>query len=232
MPKYQLTGDQKRRLCSIVEGLKEGYIKTQWTVLYGGDRVGPIAGLQDKENTDKLWQEVWDGVTFADFADFVDCGFFRNAGYDRYGQPTNYTLNKQRIIDACENDFEMPTITPPVAQTIYNIDNTGIVNIETTLHRASQTINNAPALNSSLKHELSTLLDQLNQQLVQSAENYPEEAEAITTQAVLLAQEVSREKPNKLTIRTIINSLQAMAERLPAVAKVLEAISKIAEMIN
>lgn len=96
MADCSLTARQKDMIRSLVSGLKDGTVETEWIIAYGGGKIEAIFGLDDQG---VLWRSVWDGVTWADFDEFVGCGYFR--------QKSNggYTLRVQPILDAVENNF-------------------------------------------------------------------------------------------------------------------------------
>ncbi len=94
MAEYSLTEKQKDMLRSIVPSLEDETLNKEW--IYGDDRgeIKFIKGLNPQ-----LWEMNWQGVTKADFDDFVDCGFFRQKS------EKTYTINAQKIIDAVHDNF-------------------------------------------------------------------------------------------------------------------------------
>ncbi len=102
-----LTARQKDMIRSLVSGLQDGTVKTEWSTAYGGGEIMGIFGLDDQG---ELWRGVWHGVTWADFDEFVSCGYFRQKSKGAY------TLRVQMILDAVENNFGEDS-TPQTHQT-------------------------------------------------------------------------------------------------------------------
>jgi len=98
-----LTDRQKDLLRSLVPGLQDGMVKTDWMIVTDRGRPTGIFGLED----DELFRNIWKEATEADFDTFVDCGFFRWKGGSRY------TLNTGKIIYEIENNFGEDQITSP-----------------------------------------------------------------------------------------------------------------------
>ncbi|MBZ0298504.1 MAG: hypothetical protein K8J31_02135 [Anaerolineae bacterium] len=108
MPDCYLTDRQKDLLRSLVPGLEDGTVATEWSYAYGGGEILGIFGLDDQG---ELWRNVWKGVTRADFDEFVACGFFRMKA------DGGYIVRSQMIIDAVARNFgEIDANQPQVNQ--------------------------------------------------------------------------------------------------------------------
>ena len=84
--RYSLTDRQKEMLRSIVPGLQDGTVKTEWKVYFFGEGVA-VDGLEDD-----LLNNQWADIKEADFDDFVEATLFRWKGQG------SYTLNTQQSL--------------------------------------------------------------------------------------------------------------------------------------
>jgi len=95
-----LSERQKGLLRSIVPGLKDGSVETEW-VVYWTLRSIRIRGLSDE-----IWTNVWkDKIKPADFDVFAECGYFIEKAEGKY------SLVEQAIIEAVDRDFSVAS--PP-----------------------------------------------------------------------------------------------------------------------
>lgn len=229
MPKYQLTERQKNLLRSLVPGLKSGQVESEWIIVYGDDRILGIFGLDDDG---QLWRATWDGVDYSDLEVFEDCGFLKHTRIER-GIKTNYILKEAAIIEAVENDFEIPAVSSASQSTI-NIHASGsIVNLQSTLENVSQVIHNAPQLDNNFKAELTSLIEQLTAALSEVPDEYAEDAEAIAVEARRLAEDVSRPKPNRRSIQISADGLKRAAQNLAAITPpVVTIVQSIVELVQ
>jgi hypothetical protein len=98
-----LTERQKALLRSIAKGLKTGDVKNTWDdILYVNGQVKHIIGIK----YDTFLLNELRGINKADFASFVECGFFREIGINQF------TLNEARIDNAIKNNFGEPMTQP------------------------------------------------------------------------------------------------------------------------
>lgn len=211
MTTYLLTEKQKTLLRSIAPGLKDGSVKNEWFLITGDDRILGIFGLDDDG---RLWNEVWSKVTHADFEIFEQNGFLSCISFDASGFKTGYALNEAKILDAVENDFQLP---PPLS-TISVVSHGGVVNIQSTFQHSHQLIQNASQLDSGFKADLYALLEQLKAALVEVPDDYADEVEAVTIEASRLAEDLSRDKPNKRSVMISAEGLRKAAENLAGIA--------------
>jgi len=230
MPKYQLTEQQKNLLRSLVPGLRSGQVKSDWAIVSGNDRILGIFGLDDDG---QLWRDTWDGVKYSDLEVFEGYGFFKHTRTDKHGIKTNYALNEAAIIEAVENDFEMPAVSSAPQSTISIHASGSIVNIQSTLDNVSQVIHNAPQLDDNFKAELTSLIEQLTAALTEVPDEYAEDAEAIAVEASRLAEDVSRAKPNRRSIQISADGLKRAAQNLAAITPpVVTIVQSIVELVQ
>lgn len=211
MSSYQLTEKQKKLLRSVVPGLKDGTVKTEWTLLTGDDRILEIFGFNDEG---VLWREGWDKVSHADFEVFERNGFLYCTRFDQNGFKVSFALDEAKILEAVENNFELPFTSPPV----HVVSHGGIVNIQSTFHDSHQLIQNAAQLDDNFKAELNTLMEQLNSALIHVPDEYADEVEAVTIEAGRLAEDLSRDKPNKRSVIISAQGLRKAAENLAGIS--------------
>lgn len=229
MPKHQLTDRQKNMLRSIVPGIKSGQVESEWIIITGDDRILGIFGL---DADGQLWRDTWDGVDYSDLEVFEDCGFFKHIRIER-GIKTNYILKEAAIIEAVENDFEMPAVSSVPQGTISIHASGSIVNIQSTLENVSQVIHNAPQLDNNFKAELTNLIEQLTAALTEVPDEHAEDVEAIAVEAGRLAEDVSRAKPNKRSIQISADGLKRAAQNLAANAPLVMSIAQsIVELVQ
>ncbi|MCB9461425.1 MAG: hypothetical protein H6670_17360 [Anaerolineaceae bacterium] len=100
-----LTDRQKRMLASLVDGLKDGSIRTDWILRIGGGRIQGIRYFTRNQVSDATY-DLWLGdeqpVSTDDFNVFVECGLMEHIG--DYSNP-RFRLNKGRIINFVSNGF-------------------------------------------------------------------------------------------------------------------------------
>jgi len=102
MTSHNLTERQKNLLRSIVPGLKNGNISSQWTLTYNNAHISSIQGLGTEGS---LWREIRDNITDTDLDLFEKCSFFTCTQIDITGLKIVYSLNTASIINAVENNF-------------------------------------------------------------------------------------------------------------------------------
>ena len=212
MAVYMLTDKQKSLLRSIAPGLTDGSVKPELTLITDSTGIIFVVGLDD---SGQLWREVWNGVTHTDFEVLERNGFLYCTGYDNYGSKNRFALDEARILDAVENDFKIPD---PVPSPVHVVSHGGIVNIQSTFQNSHQMIHNAAQLEDKFKAELNDLMKQLNAALAQVPEEYADEVEAVTIEAGRLAEDISRDRPNKWSITITAEGLRKAAENLAGIA--------------
>ncbi|CAG0977023.1 hypothetical protein ANRL4_01628 [Anaerolineae bacterium] len=98
MPKYYLNDNEKHLVRMMARGLQDGSVKSTWTLATGDDRIQNAWGASPELNV-----EIHEGrLQQSEFDNLVDCGLLQRSNR------TQYTLSKQQIIQAVENDFEEP----------------------------------------------------------------------------------------------------------------------------
>jgi hypothetical protein len=228
MARCSLSDRQKDLLRSIAPGLKDGTVDTEWSIFTGDDRIIAIMGL-DRDG--KLWQEMWeDKVRFSDFAAFERCGFFQQAGKDRF------ILFEQAIIDAVERNFQEETeASTLVSGNQYNISgdfSQSNINIGSLLNNVSQSIVTGPHGDEVSRQELAKLIDQLNAALQEIPSGYDEELEAVTSSTEEIARELNKEKVNKIRLKISGEGLVKAAEHLSGIVpKVLVLATQISNFV-
>lgn len=103
MAYYQLSDKQKQLLRVLVPGLKSGEIGRTWAVALGAHNT---VIFDDRHINFRSLD--WHKADRADFDQFVSQGFFTVAKSNSFGNPSSYTLNDARIIEAVESDFLVP----------------------------------------------------------------------------------------------------------------------------
>lgn len=99
MVEQLLSDRQKDLLRSIVPGLQNGTVKTDWYILFQGSDIAAMVGVDNELS--KLWKRE---ARPADFVVFERCGFFIEQPSKNPSQK-NYVLIEQAIIKAVENNF-------------------------------------------------------------------------------------------------------------------------------
>ena len=101
MSAYSLSENQKTMLFLIVPLLKKNTIAAEWKVIYQGDHIVAIQGLDGQ-----LWRKGWRKARKSDLDDLVSCGLLRQGAASGEGTVVSYSLPKRNIIEAAENNFE------------------------------------------------------------------------------------------------------------------------------
>jgi hypothetical protein len=216
MPKYPLTDRQKNMIRSLVPGLENGDVKTEWLIVRGDNCIQGIFGLDDDGT---LRREVWNDVRDSDFSAFEECGFFECTKTDRYG-PTNYTLNEYLITEAVKHDFEVNDWQKKETVNQFNLsgDFSGsVLNIASTLTDVQQTIGSIPGMDNDTKTELAALFDELQQELANIPEEHANDAEAIVESAKMALEQLNRDKPNKTMLSVSVEGLKKAAENIASI---------------
>jgi len=103
-----------------------------------------------------------------------------------------------------------------------------VININSTLIKSSQTIQNKSNFDEEIKKELTQLLEELNQVLSQVPSDKINEAEAVAWAAESLVEAKVSDKPNPVKIEITKESLQKAATNL---ASIMPTVINIAEKI-
>ena len=118
----------------------------------------------------------------------------------------------------------------------YNIDNKGILNLESTLSNVSQNVNNVSSLDQPGKDDLKQLIEQLNVALQKTPAGNLDEATAIAKTTERLVEDIKEEKPNKPQVQITLDGLKKAAENiakvvpdvLPIVAQIVKFAARVA----
>lgn len=94
-----LTDRQKDLLRSLVPGLQDGTVASEWLCGHELLSSGPMRPFVFEGIPDELKEAFWDEINQSDFDNFEDCGFIRRREGGRY------TIYPQKIISAVENNF-------------------------------------------------------------------------------------------------------------------------------
>ena len=92
-----------------------------------------------------------------------------------------------------------------------------ILNVKSILQDVNQTIGRTPHADKSLRDELQSLIDQLNEALQQVPAPQIDEAEAVAETAKELVETATAEKPNRVRIKITSDGLKKAAETLASV---------------
>ncbi|GAB4443706.1 MAG: hypothetical protein Kow00120_13180 [Anaerolineae bacterium] len=210
MPQYPLTEKQKRLLRLVAPGLEDGTIRGRFFAfgLIGHE------GLDIEMEPGNLWKHEL--VEQDDIDVFVHNGFIFPKGKE------GYTFNRQEIINAVANNFEMPAqATGGMAINVHGNVGPGAVVGSGSVHAhtivGGDLIQGIPGADQAQKDELAELIAQLNQMLKQAPAAHVEEAEAVAATAESLLAEAGKDKPNKTLLRVTSDGLKAAAENLEAV---------------
>jgi hypothetical protein len=123
------------------------------------------------------------------------------------------TVNQQRSTFVSESKYDFSSAS----------FSGSILNIESNLTGAIQTIGAATNLEPSVQKQLQQLLEQLQAELKQVPPAQAAEAEAVAATAKLAVEEATKEKPNKTMVQITGDGLKKAAENVGAVMpKVLE----------
>lgn len=207
MANCALSERQKNLLHSIVPGLKDGTIQTEWMASYyiGYDGM-TIEELEDQKNLQKFWRE---NASQADFSAFEACGFFRQVGENRYH------LFERAIIEASERNFEPPAAPTPTFNQ-FNVQNS-ILNIDSALENVQQSIHAASQVEDVEKQELEKLIADLRIALHEVPVEYQDEIEAVQEQAEQVGNVLSKGRINKKSLDVSSKGLVEAAKTLQAV---------------
>lgn len=234
MTQFPLTDRQKEILRSLVSGLKQNTIATEWILFYDRGNIQSIRGIDQT-----LWDTVWDGVKPSDFDKFVKCGFFRVSGANQQGIPVRYVLDDYAIIQAVESEFEQPKPDAnSVSQPTYHFGNISgsNVNVGSTLNHVTQTLNNASSIPEDLKTELQTEITKLQTTLQSVSQEHQKDVERISRQIERLIDDLNQEQPDKESALITAEGLQKAARNiilvLPAIADITQRIFDIVTHIK
>lgn len=128
-----------------------------------------------------------------------------------------------------------PEIMKDPEQPTYNInirDVSGLVNINSHIDHAIQTVNRAPKLAAQSKEQLSHLLDELRTALASAPTTAASDTEIIAEQAEAVASEASRPEPRKKSIEIKANGLLEAAKAVEGILPTALSIAqRIAEFV-
>ncbi len=225
---YRLNDKQKELLKSLVPGLKDGSMKTEWTLTHGNDGIGHIFGLTDPDGS--LWRKVWKGVSRADFNVFEKYGFFSTLTND-YGVDVGYSLDAGLIIDVVESDFEIPDYMRPGGD---NIQTGDIINVAIGPNASSITNLQAssPVSDQQQFEELKYLINQLYEKLSQIQEEESEKRNAIDKSIQTILDQIQEKRPDRHILNISLEGLRQAASDVRTVAGLAAIADQIAQLIR
>lgn len=210
MASLPLLPRQKELIRKLKPYIERDEIRDLWITMSSADGLH-LFGLDDRG---ELMRDGWGEISWADMKKFEQCGFIATKSFNKYGDPANYTVDLFTIMQAIENDF---TIADPPGYGNIHIENlhASMVNIQSTLSHVSQVIGEAAGVPDDYRKELQELIETLTGELEQVP---PEQAEAITDQVNVLSQQVSRDTPNKISVRATSEALRVAAQTVKEIA--------------
>jgi phage I-like protein len=129
--------------------------------------------------------------------------------------------------------FEPEEGETTVVNNITITNNTGIINLQSTLVAVNQSILNAESLDASAKKQLAELFEKFTRQLEGAPNESAEAAEVAAEQAKELAQELEKPKPRESVLRIRGSGLIEAAKALSTVVPIaLQTAKQIVEFIS
>lgn len=121
-----LTERQKQMLSILIDGLENGYVRTDWKINYiaAVERIHSIVGLNEDEKLNAEAEQVWLTSTYDDFNSFIECGFMEEPIKTFGSSSRNIRLKKARIINFVKQDYTFDN-----EQEVANTSNPMIIDI-------------------------------------------------------------------------------------------------------
>lgn len=211
MPKFSLTSKQQVILRAIADGLHDGSVDTTW--LYAsamGDTYTDLSGFARAEELQ---------MKESDLTIFTKLGFI--SAPEQRSNCVAYHVFEQAILDAVENDFEVPdsdSKTAPVQNiNIGNISGSN-VNIGLRLEQINQKVDGITSIPEVDKNELSNRIEQLKSELEKLQDTNPKEAQTLTKHLDRVVEDLAEDQPDEASIKVSVEGLKLAAKNLITIA--------------
>lgn len=224
MAKYQLTPKQKEIIRAASKGLCDGSVKQLWNMVAHGDYVFDVPGFPAAKEL---------GLSASDLRLFAKLGFLEKVSPDP--KKHAYDVYEQRIHDAVQNDFEIPSVSSPPASIQTNIYGSlygSNLNVAQYMSHINQSVESIPTLPDEDKAEIGAIISGITEALVPYEETHPTEVRDATRSIELLMGDLVEEDADNENIRGALARLKRSAGKLIFSSLAQEGINRLVEYIE